>query len=122
MSLNPGGDDDPARDGDPFADPAGPEPDAEPGGLMDMLRSSKPPVAPADVSRDMGVGEPWHSHAGAGFLKMTGNESTEAWMHLLMAAGLLIHDRMDEPEEPDDQDEIEGADLPADDEIFHGPQ
>lgn len=127
-------------DGDPFAEPSVGDvesdvadvPGGEPGGWVGMLRSTEPPVSPADVGRDMALTEPWYNHFGAMFIKMSGSAGTEAWMHGVMGLGLLLRERAgeDNQQQPDDTTEglgpaeefgaQEGDTGPG--ESFEGPQ
>lgn len=118
-------------DGDPFAEgPAGGELAEEPGGgtWVDMLRSTEPPVTPAEVGRDLDIAEPWYNHFGAGFLKITGSEGTEAWMHLFMGGFLAVTQELQTRGDESDAEAQGGIQpeesMPEPDgqEVFEGPQ
>jgi hypothetical protein len=84
------------------------------------LRNSEPDVKPDDVAGSLDLAASWTDHLLVGFLKQTGGEGTEAWMHYVISMILLAdreHGLLSDEEREGLEDEQPNGDKWDDDKV-----
>jgi hypothetical protein len=96
--------------------------------IVRMLRSTEPQISPEEVGRQLDIGAEWWQHYGAGFIKSTGSDGTEAWMHFVMGTAVLVLSVTDPDHSAEQQTESDGTAErspgmePDGEQLFEGPQ